>query len=121
VGANSSYNLLDNVLVQIVDGDAFSFGSSDNNVGVQLRAYIGAGTGRGLVLNGSTGSGHHARHNQFFGIAMTEADIYALGGTTKSGPNTIFGMSRDNGGTADPHITSGATLYWKATDNTGNM
>lgn len=122
-GANSSYNRLDNILTEIVNGDAYSFGNTDNNYSSQLRTYRGSGSGRGLVLNGSSTSvGGHARHNQFFGISMTDADIYALAGSTQdSESNTIFGMSRDNGGTANPHISPGATLYWKATDNTGNM
>lgn len=117
---NSSLNRLDGIMVSLVDGDAFFFGNSDGNVSTHLRL-VNNGSGRGLVLGAGSFAGKgHARHNQFYGIQMSTADVYALAGTTDSDDNIIYGLSKGNGGSA-PNISSGATLWWQADDGTGNL
>jgi hypothetical protein len=118
--ANTSLNYFEQLDCQFVNGDAYVFNNSDNNVILRARAFRGgSGTGNAIVFNGSdAGSEEVARGNVFMQLSTNGAiPIVHRGTETFTHPsinNNVLLIDFDNGYSA-PAFGTGATGSWSDT------
>ena len=117
IGANTSFNIFENMHVVFKDGDAFDLRTCDNNLFIGCRASrTPAGSGNSIVAHGSdTSANSVARANAFIRFTGS-APIVGKGSPTYLYPshnNRIISADTENG-TVVPVVESGSSFWFEA-------
>lgn len=118
--ANTSLNYFEQLDCSFLNGDAYIFNNTDNNVVMKARAFRGVGgTGNALVFNGSNANSEQvARGNIFLQLSTNgPLPIVHRGTETFTHPsinNNVWWIDFDNG-YSTPTFGTGATGSWSDT------